>query len=334
MKKIFTIVIIIATSNVCLSQITIETIVENVSFRSVTEKNETFLISGSGGYVLLKSNNTDNWINISPKEYSALDFRSSDIINDSTFIIASAGDAEKGQAVVLRTRNSGKTWDIVYETKEKGAFLDAMKISKDGWGFILGDPIDDKPFLLYTNDFGMNWKRHISNDLPKIDPGEASFAASNSCLQINENNVWFNTQNRVFKSENKGNTWQVYESPFEKLPSRGIFGLQFLNNKNGIAIGGDYLDKSTEVLQYIKTYDGGKTWDLETAFKDIGLSESAVFISKSIILRASLQGSYISKNKGKTWSIIDKTPFHGVACSNDLCYFVGGKGKIGMYKPN
>ena len=53
--------------------------------------------------------------------------------------------------------------------------------------------------------------------IPKVEDGEAAFAASNTNIKVLGNTVWIVTgggvKSRVFKSIDLGITWNVYETP-------------------------------------------------------------------------------------------------------------------------
>jgi photosystem II stability/assembly factor-like uncharacterized protein len=99
-------------------------------------------------------------------------------------------------------------------------------------------------------------------------PNEGAFAASNSCLTVQgKGNVWFATGGakvaRVFRSNDRGKTWQVAETPMHPAnASSGIFSLVFTDAKNGIAVGGDYQKpEGSDLPNMLLTHDGGSIWE-------------------------------------------------------------------------
>lgn len=303
------------------------------SFRALhilSDKN--IWVSGSNGSLFVSYDGGKHWKNTCPILYQSFDFRGIFALNNNTILAMSSGNAEDGKAILLKTTDAGETWKKVHESKEKGVFFDAIKFLNSKTGFVLGDAIDSKPYLLKTIDSGNSWFRIYQKSFPDILKGEASFAASNSCLSTYKNNIWFNTQNRVFQSTNKGNTWKVMETPFESGNSKGIFGIYFKNELEGIAVGGDYKDTLKSNLQTAYTKSGAKTWETKSLSYAPGLSECASLTENGKIVIASLQGLRISDNNGFTFRIIDKTPFHVVSCLKNTCFAAGGSGKIGKWE--
>jgi photosystem II stability/assembly factor-like uncharacterized protein len=294
--------------------------------------NNNVWVSGSKGSILKSTDSGVTWTNTCPETYQKLDFRGLFAINKSTVLAISAGNAEDSMAVILKTSDAGKTWEKVFQSTEKGVFFDAIKFVNNKVGFILSDAIDEKPYLLKTTNAGKTWKRIDKNIFPNIIKGEASFAASNSCISVFGNNVWFNTQNRIFKSENMGKTWVVYNTEFGKSESKGIFGIFFYSATNGIAVGGDYLDKTTKTLQLAMTVNGGASWISKPINIKAGLTECASITTTNKIIVASLQGVSVTNDFGKNWNILDSTPFHAVSCNKTVCFSVGGNGKIGRWE--
>ncbi len=308
-----------------------QNILPEASFRSISVGYNLFLVSGSGGSVLKSVDNGKNWMNINPEGFENLDFRSSCILSSSEFVVVSAGDADKKQAIILKTKDAGRSWYKVFETTQKGVFLDGIKFNKNGIGFVVGDAIDEKPYILTSKNFGETWERLEKSVFPDIIKGEASFAASNSSLAVNDKKVWFVTQNRIFVSDNLGKSWRVFKTPFLKTSSSGIFGINFRNKKHGIAVGGDFLEKEKPTLQYAFTSNGGKTWTTEKGAMSLGLSESAFIIDSKTIIKVSLEGTKISKDGGETWSKLDNFPLHALGCISGNCIGVGGKGQLAVY---
>ena len=307
-----------------------QTIENKTSFRAIDRLNEnTIWVSGSKGSILKSTNGGQTWKNVCPEEYKSFDFRGISVLNDKESIAMSAGDGSEGKAFCIKTTDGGQTWKVVLEKNEKGVFFDTIKFKNAKTGFILGDAIDSKPYLLHTRDGGETWQR--AQNLPDIMVGEASFAASNSCISILQNQVWFNTQNRIFYSKNSGKTWEVLETPFETSQSRGIFGTFFLQKNLGLIVGGDYTDDKTPTLQYSYSHNNGKRWETTPEFYRNGLTECISSISKKHLISVGTIGTAISLDNGQTWRAADKESFHVVSCKGNKCVAAGGNGKIGIW---
>jgi hypothetical protein len=100
--------------------------------------------------------------------------------------------------------------------------------------------------------------------------GEGAFAASNSCIAImpggSDSNIWFATGGkvaRVFHSGDRGQSWQVVETPMVHGPeSAGVFSIAFRDAMHGVIAGGDYKHPNYDGPNLAFTDDGGKTWKL------------------------------------------------------------------------
>jgi photosystem II stability/assembly factor-like uncharacterized protein len=154
--------------------------------------------------------------------------------------------------------------------------------------------------ILLTND-GQTWHPLAATQLPEAMEGEGAFAASNSCIAIlprrdwdvalkpeqswksgastqrqplreegasapADANIWFATGGkvaRVFHSSDRGQTWDVFDSPIIHGPeSAGIFSIAFRDELHGVIAGGDYRRPKEDGPNLAFTNDGGKTWTL------------------------------------------------------------------------
>jgi len=81
-----------------------------------------------------------------------------------------------------------------------------------------------------------------------------------------DRNIWFATGGkvaRVFHSADRGETWQVFDTPVQQGPdSAGIFSIAFRDPLHGVIAGGDYKRPKADGPNLAFTEDGGKTWTL------------------------------------------------------------------------
>lgn len=134
---------------------------------SVLSENEIWA-SGSKGTVVYTNSAGVSYDTLSPKGFANKDFRDIHAINSNSAVVMSAGDS----AVILKTNNHGKTWNLVYSDNRPGIFLDVIEIdNKTGIGIALGDPLPDSLFYSslknskekhfvakYTLNFGNSWQ--------------------------------------------------------------------------------------------------------------------------------------------------------------------------------
>jgi photosystem II stability/assembly factor-like uncharacterized protein len=110
--------------------------------------------------------------------------------------------------------------------------------------------------------------------------------------------------------------------------TNGLFGLKFWNNQNGIAVGGDYQEVTKSIPNVLLTTDGGKTWQDAPQTNPVGLKEGVAIYKQKILIAVGPSGTCYSKNFGKLWVEIDKTPLHAISVSGDGVWAVGGKGGV------
>ena len=312
----------------------------DASFRAVSAVSaQVCWVGGSKGTILRTTNGGKTW---EPKRIAgteSLDFRDVHAFNAETSVAMSAGEASEGKARMYRTTNGGQTWKLVFETIQKGVFLDGLDFWDEKNGLCFGDPIDGKFYVLTTADGGQTWQEVPRENFPPILPGEAAFAASGTSLVTLKNSklAWIGTGGshhaRVFRTEDRGRSWQVSQTPMPAGPSSGIFGLRFWSKKRGIAVGGDYKNEKDSTLNVLLTADGGKTWRIGNALKPGGLKESTALAGKNLIA-VGPSGTSFSTNSGATWRDLDASPFHAVSFAGNTGWAVGGKGLLAKFDPS
>jgi photosystem II stability/assembly factor-like uncharacterized protein len=309
-------------------------------FRAISAVNQDVVwAGGSKGTILRTTNGGQHWEVIKVSGAEKLDFRGIKGIDPQTAITVSAGLAEEGQARIYRTTDAGKTWNMVWQTDQKGVFLDGVAFWDQSNGIIFGDPIDNHLYLLRTSDGGKTWQRLSPAVLPANLPNEASFAASNSTMVVQgSKNVWIGTGGadhaRVFRSTDRGQTWQVIDTDMAANASSGIFGLRFWNAKQGIAVGGNYKADKEAFENVMMTQDGGKTWQKATSTQPAGLKEAVVRLKNGNLIAVGPAGSCISKDNAQTWQPLVGAPtgLHALTSVGNTCWATGAKGVMVVLK--
>lgn len=305
-----------------------------VSFRSVCAiSNKIVWIGGSKGTFLRTINAGKTWETNQIKGAETLDFRDVHAFDSQTAILMSAGEAEKGNAKFYRTVDGGKSWEIVYQTTQKGIFFDGIDFWDKQNGIAFSDPIDGKFFIITTKDGGKTWQTVNPANIPSIQKNEAAFAASGTSLvTIGRKNAYLCTGGgefaQVYKTENQGENWAVVKTNMPAGKTNGLFGLRFWNDRNGIAVGGDYQEVTKPIPNVLLTSDGGTTWQEAPQTNPVGLKEGVSIYQKRILIAVGPSGTCYSKDFGKSWMEIDKTPFHAISIAGKGIWAVGGKGAI------
>lgn len=283
-------------------------------------------ISGSRGYIAITRNGGKSWNWQQVKGFEKADFRDIEAFSDKEAVIMSSGTP----ALVLKTIDGGENWDVKYKNSDTTYFLDAMDFEGPKHGFILGDPINNEFLLLETNDGGDTWNPF--NNQPYAIPGEASFAASGTCLRITKGviNIASGGTTARLLSYLHG-SWNYSNLPIAQgKASQGAFSVAIGKN-NSVLVGGDYAnDKKPDSIAVNYTSPPFKL--LSPPVKSpIGFQSCVEFLGAGTFLSTGTPGSNITTDDGKTWTKIDDTSFNVCrkAKHGKLVLLAGNGGKIG-----
>jgi photosystem II stability/assembly factor-like uncharacterized protein len=206
---------------------------------------------------------------------AALDFRAVVAFSGDEAFLMSAGPGE--QSRIYHTSDAGQHWVLQFKNTNPKGFFDSMVFWDSKHGVVLGDPVPDGSgklrFEVLLTDDGEHWRDVPIARMPGAIEGEGAFAASNSCIAIlaasSDPNIWFATGGtvaRVFHSGDRGESWQVLDTPMVHGPdSAGIFSIAFRDAMHGVVAGGDYKHPDQDGANLAFTDDGGKTWTLPAA---------------------------------------------------------------------
>jgi len=303
--------------------------VAEASFRGLaTYKNNIIWVSGSKGKVGKSNDNGINWEWVSPTGYEKFDFRDIHIFSSKRAIIVSAGSP----AVILLTKDAGKSWKEVYRDSRPEIFLDGMDFNGKT-GYVLGDPIDGAFQLLKSKDKGESWTDETQNIHLFAEPAEAGFAASGSSLQIVNDWVYIGSggsYSSLFKRNESKKILNVVDVPIlSGNASSGIFSIDFLNERTGIVIGGDYMSENNNSNNILLTYNSGLSW-VKPSTPVFGYRSSIKYINKLTVLATGTSGTDLSYDGGMNWKNISRESFNVIAISKDrkYIYLAGSNGNI------
>ena len=267
--------------------------------------------SGTHGTYLRTTDGGLTWTSANVPDALELDFRGVVAFSADEAFLMSAGPGD--QSRIYHTSDAGEHWQLQFKNDNPKGFLDSIAFWDSKHGVAIGDPIPDESgklhFELLLTDDGQTWRSIPSAQLPEAVAGEGAFAASNSCLAIlragsaitNESgksgasgpregaqsigasgpdhNIWFATGGkvaRVFHSSDRGQTWQVVDTPILRGPdSAGIFSIAFRDSLHGVIAGGDYKRPKDDGPNLAFTNDGGHTWTLSSLHPEAYFSATA-----------------------------------------------------------
>ncbi len=239
--------------------------------------------SGTHGTYLRTTDAGLTWTPAQIPDATTFDFRAVVAFSADEAFLMSAGPGD--QSRIYHTSDAGQHWQLQFTNTNPKGFFDSMAFWDPKHGIVLGDPIPDDSakhekgqlhFEILMTDDGQTWHQLPPSQLPPANEGEGAFAASNSCIAILSSgvaqrfsadpNIWFATGGksaRVFHSADRGQTWQVFDTPILHGPdSAGIFSIAFSDPLHGVITGGDYKHPRDDGPNLAFTSDGGRTWTL------------------------------------------------------------------------
>ncbi len=303
------------------------------SFRGLSVINEKIIwVSGTGGTFLRTIDGGKNWKVGKIPDAEKLDFRDIEAFDANTAYVLSIGDGENSR--IYKTIDGGETWKLQFKNTNPKAFFDGLAFWDKTHGIAMSDPVNGKYLLLKTDD-GETWKPIDNSQMPNAKEGEAAFAASGTCLITQGKNSVFlvsgGNDARVFRSENRGISWTVSNTPITKgTAGSGIFSIAMRDAKNGVIVGGNY-EKPNEINSNLAfTTDGGKIW---TSLKGLnGYRSGVIYVDKKTIIAVGSSGSDVSKDGGKSWTNLDHESYNTVqAKGKNAVWAVGEKGQVAKF---
>ena len=286
--------------------------------------------SGSVGTVLRTTNGGGTWQSVGPPGTAALQFRDIEAFDAQTAVILSIGTGTDSR--IYRTSDGGATWQLVFTNAEPTAFYDCMTFFDSKRGLALSDPVDGRFRILGTSDGGRSWQI-VDADMPPALPGEFAFAASGQCIvSQGGKHAWFATggdvEARVFRSDDRGESWQVASTPVHSGPSAGIFALAFRSAQHGLAVGGDFALPTASPDSMAVSDDGGVNW--QPVDDEPGEYRSgAHWVTGHTAIAVGPSGSDVSSDHGRSWTRFDDGSFDTVDCAGGFaCWASGEQGRV------
>ncbi len=312
---------------------TISTFPITANVRAITATDEnTLWYAGSDGQFGYTTDAGQSWnIDSIKHEGRSPEFRSIVVTAEAVMILSVASPA-----LLYRSTDQGQSWEITYQEDDTSAFYNAMAFWDDNDGIAVGDPIEGCLSVIRTHDGGLNWTKLSCEQLPTTADGEAGFAASNTNISLSGDNVWLvsgGAKARVFHSPDRGESWQVYETPIiQGGQMTGIFTSAFWDENKGVIFGGDWNAKEQNTKNKATSTDGGKTWQLVSDGAGPGYRSCVQYIPGSNgeeMLAIGSPGISYSADSGASWSHVSDSSFYTVRIPAPGTAWLAGAGKIG-----
>jgi len=317
---------------------------KGVSIRGMAVPNtNTIWASGSKGSIALSVNGGTDFEWMQVQGYETRDFRSIHAWNEKEAIIVTVA----APALILKTKDGGKSWYKVYENNDTLMFLDAIHFKDANNGLVVGDPISKTIFLLSSNNKGEHWNEVPSNYFKTpLEKGEAFFASSGS------NIAQLSKEDFLVSGGMRSRLWingSAMDIPIiQGGKSTGANSMAISPNGNSIMIvGGDFMKDTSRLQNAVglklrvepnsdqKWQSIRKTrWVIDKTFgHPNGYRSGVEYLTNSILITCGTSGVDISNNKGKAWDLISTESFHVVRKqpNTNAVFLAGAGGRIGYY---
>jgi len=236
---------------------------------------------------------------------------------------------------LYKTVDGGANWVKKGGVYGSSSFANVIHFFNDNDGFAQGDPVGADYELYTTTDGGETWDAVDGDDIPLPTAGE--YGITGNYCAVGDNIWWGTNQGRIYRSNDKGYTWEVSLTAFGNT---NVVSPLMFDADNGIVFR-SYLDMGVEPILN-ETTDGGATW---TSFNTEGASYARFFahvpgtvntIYGSAHDEAAGEGISISDDGGHTWTeLASGYPFMASAWLDMETGWCGtlssGDGTDGMY---
>ena len=218
--------------------------------------------AGTGGTYVVTTDGGDTWKSAVVPGAENLQFRDVYGVSDKVAYLLSIGN-NTTDFRIYKTTNGGATWTIQFTNETTNAFYDCFAFWTPTHGIAHSDSVNGVFPDLRTKD-GTTW-HSIAANMPPALSGEASFAASGTCVATEgERNAWIATGGstiaRILATRDGGDTWAAFDTPLVSSPSAGGISVAFRDPWHGALGGGDLASNNSAAMAISE--DGGQTWTL------------------------------------------------------------------------
>jgi hypothetical protein len=313
-------------------QIKVLTTNNKISLRGLSVVNNNIIwASGSNGQVARSTDGGNHFEWITVRNYEQRDFRDVEAFDANTALIM----AVDTPAIILKTKDGGKTWAQVFYDDTPGMFLDAMDFMADGNGIAVGDPISNKLFITTTANYGDKWLTlKPENNFYYADTGEAFFASSGTNVSIagskynplicfvtggTDSRLFFNGQPlalNIIKGEgSQGANSIAVNASISKM----------------VCTGGDFNNpSSSEKNIELFTINNGQLLYPVVQIPPHGYRSCVAFITDDSLICCGTTGVDISNDGGLNWKLISGESYHvcAKAKKGNAVFLAGKNGRI------
>jgi photosystem II stability/assembly factor-like uncharacterized protein len=306
--------------------------------------------AGTGGTFVTTTDGGENWKAGVVSGAEKLQFRDVQGVSDKVAYLMSVG-SNTTDFRIYKTVDGGASWTIEFTNQTQNAFYDCFAFWTPNRGIAHSDSVNGVFPDIRTTD-GTTWQ-DISGNMPPALLGEASFAASGTCVATEgRRNAWIATGGstiaRILATRDGGDTWNAYDTPLISSATAGAISVAFRDSRHGIVGGGDLA--SNDNADVATSRDGGKTWKLTNKPPVKGAIFCLSYIrghgdmkegddhgDRTVVITAETEPNFTSgpaawtPDEGRTWFKLPKkvSGFWAVAFASPKAgWFVGNSGSI------
>lgn len=228
-------------------------------------------------------------------------------LDDQKAWLATADEQDPIKGMIYKTTDGGATW--VHQSTGFTGFNETPAgvyfwNENEGvaYGATYATTFNDQLAVYTTMDGGTNWTKVVAPDMPSQLPGEGvGIYNLAGFFSVAGDTIWFGTtKKRVFRSTDRGQTWQVFSTPLTS--SNYISSIGFRDGQTGLTLG-------YNPLTIARSTDGGETWvqlPLSVPSNFRGMQIEYVPGTNSTWYMMSSPTKYmISYNDGDSWETFD-----------------------------
>jgi len=259
------------------------------------------VVVGDRGHVLVSDDEGKNWRQVQVPTRAML--------TGVTFYDAKFGLAVGHDAVILRSRDGGDSWERVhYAPKEEKPLFDVL-IATPTYAVAVGA----YGYYLESIDGGSNWtRRELHSSADGADPGSTGSAGDNPADDFHLNAIvtagaqrWYMAAEAgtVYRSDDAGQSWTRLPSPYEGT----FFGV--------LPIATDTLLLFGLQGRLYRSEDGGRTWQrLDTDTR--ATLTNGLRLSTGHVVLVGLSGTILVGNKeGRSFRLHQQVDRRGIAAA-------------------
>lgn len=309
---------------------------DTVNIRTLELMSDNRIVAFAGGKGLYGTYDTQtNTLRTNTQTYDTLnlEFRATAHTASDFFMLSVANPA-----LLYKTADEGGM-QVVYKEEGDQVFYDSMKFWNDKEGIAVGDPMGGCASIIITRDGGNTWKKLTCDQLPEIQEGEAFFAASNTNIAVYGDDTWIasgGSRSAILYSPDKGKTWSLRTTPFMAgNEGAGIFSIDFYDDLNGFAVGGNFMEVEADTANKAITADGGKTWKVVGDNSGVGYKSCVQYVpngNANELVALGKTGIVYSNNAGKTWKKLSDESFFTFRFVDDSTAYAAGYTSIAKLK--